>query len=196
MFKVKKNKTTQIIITCLIYFAVLVLIYIFIALPISRRSDRLRSELGLQNKTLKEYEDLIRSYPNPEKEIEMIEAKIEELKVKAASREPIARIIQQLARKTNELNINTLSIRPKEDIRYAQEQLPEGVSKVYIEIVMLSTYKVVGDYLKALTELPIILTVESMSIQKQQEIPLSQSASGDVELLVTLLLSAYMVLEI
>lgn len=149
-----------------------------------------------QSRKIKEYENLIRAYPNPEKEIENIEKRIQELKTKAASREQIPRIIQQLARKSSQLNVNIISIKPLENIKNSSEKLIEGVSKVYIEVVMLSPYRVVGDYLKALTELPIILTVESMSIEKKQEAFTETTPSKANELLVTLLLSAYMVLEI
>jgi Tfp pilus assembly protein PilO len=196
MTKFTKTRTAQVIITYSIYGLVLILLYVFIARPVSGYSDRLQTELFTRTQKISEYENLIRSYPNPEKEIETIERKIQELKGRAASREQIPRIIQQLASKTNELNINTISIRPREDIEYSEDKLIKGVSKVYIEIVMLTPYKIIGDYLKALTELPIILTVEDLSIERHQEVSVGSSSSKNNELLVTLLLSAYMVLEI
>jgi Tfp pilus assembly protein PilO len=196
MVKVTKAKTIQVVIIYSVCGLVLVLLYFLVARPISSYSDRMAMKLYNQTGKISEYENLIRSYPNPEKEIENIEKKIQELKGKAASREQIPRIIQQLASKTNELNINTISIRPREDIKYSEDKLIKGVSKVYIEIVLLTPYKIIGDYLKALTELPIILTVEDLSIEKQREIPVGPGSSKNNELLVTLLLSAYMVLEI
>jgi len=198
MFKIVKNKTTQTAISCLIFGLILVLLYIFIGRPISRYSENLKTKLISQSQKIKEFEDLIRAYPNPEKEIENIEKKIQELKDKAASREQIPRIIQQLAKKTSELNINVISIKPVEEIKNSSEKLIQGVSKVYIEVVMLVPYQVVGDYLKALTELPIILTVEGISIEKKSEASTTGSTapSKTNELLVTLLLSAYMVFEI
>jgi Tfp pilus assembly protein PilO len=196
MFKIAGKKTTQTVISCLIYGLVLVLLYIFVGRSVSRYSERLKSDLLSQSQKIKEDESLIRAYPNPEKEIENIEKRIQELKTKAASREQIPRIIQQLARKSSELNLNIISIKPLEDIKFSEERLIEGVSKVYIEIVMLSSYRVTGDYLKALTELPIILTVENLSIEEKQGAFLSPTPSEGNELLVTLLLSAYMVLEI
>jgi len=196
MFKIAKTKTTQTIVRCLIYSSILILLYIFLGRTISRYSENLKSELISQTQKIKDYEKLIRTYPNPEKEIEIIEKKIQELKNRAASREQIPRIIQQLAHKTSELNINVVSIKPLEDVKSSKEKIIEGVSKVYIEVVMLSPYYTVGDYLEALTDLPIILTVESMSIEKTKEaLGGTVSSKGD-ELLVTLLLSAYMILEI
>ncbi|MFC1592396.1 type 4a pilus biogenesis protein PilO [Candidatus Omnitrophota bacterium] len=197
MIKFANNKTTRIIAICASYGLVLILLYIFAGRGISRYSNSLSKQLGAQTNKIKQYEELIRSYPNPDKEIEAIETKIDELKGKAASREQIPRIIQQLARKTNELNINTLSIKPRDDISNSDEKLIQGVGKVYIEIVMLTPYQVVGDYLKSLIELPVILTVENISIDKKQKTYIAPgSANKDDELRVTLLLSAYMVLEI
>ena len=192
MFKILKVKTTQITIICSVYGLILILLYIFLARPISLYSARLKSEMASQSQKIKEYEDLIRTYPNPEREIENIEKKIEELKNKLVSREQIPRIIQQLARKTNELNINTISIKPREDIKPPAGKTAQAVKKVYIEIVMLSPYQVVGDYLKAITELPLILTVESLSIEKKEKTFVKSGISKTNKLLATLLLSAYM----
>lgn len=196
MFKLKESKTTKIILICSTYGLVLLLLYIFVGRGISRYSDSLSKQVLTQSKKIKQYEELIRSYPNPGKEIEAIESKIGELKGRAASREQIPRIIQLLAGKTNELNINTLSIRPRDDIKSSDEKLIQGVSKVYIEIVMLTPYQVIGDYLRSLTELPVIITVESISIEKRQKTYITPGSSREDELMVTLLLSAYMVLEI
>ncbi|MFH1577960.1 MAG: type 4a pilus biogenesis protein PilO [Candidatus Omnitrophota bacterium] len=196
MFKIPDNRTIRVLITYLIFGLVLILLYFFAGLPISGYSKKLKMRLVSQTQTIEKYENLIRSHPDPKKEIEIIEMKIQELKDKAASQEQIPRIIQQLARKTNELNISTVSIKPREDIDYSDDKLIKGVNKVYIEIEILSPYDVVGDYLKALTELQIILTVEDISIEKKQGVFVGAGSSKDNELFVTLLLSAYMVLEI
>ena len=192
MFKIDVVRTRKLVVTCLVYGLILILLYIFVARSISGYSARLKTKIAAQSQKIKEYERLIRAFPNPEKEIEDIEKRIQELKAKEANRKQLPQVIQQLARKTNELNINTISIKPREDIRPTEEKLIQGVSKVYIEIVMLSPYHVVGEYLKALTELPTILTVESLSIERKQESTTRSGISGTNELLVTLLLSTYM----
>ena len=202
MIKVVRSSTARTIartiIICSIYGVVLILLYIFAARPISHYSKRLREELFSQSRKIKEYEDLIKAYPNPEREIEEIMKKTQELKDRVGGREQLPRIIQQLVGKISELNINLISIRPKprEEIRTFEEKLIAGVSKVYIEIVMTSSYQLVGEYLKALPELPIILTVEGLSIQGTQEVSAETISPEADELLITLLLSAYVVLEI
>ena len=192
MFKIDLVRTRKLIVTCLAYGLILILFCIFVARPISGYSARLKSEIASQSQQIKEYDRLIRTFPNPEKKIEDIEKKVQELKAKEAGREQIPHVIQQLARKTHELNINTISIKPRQDIKPTKEKLIQGVSKVYIEIVMLSSYQVVCDYLKALAELPTILSVENLSIEKKQESSTRTGSSGANELLVTLLLSSYM----
>jgi len=191
-----KSKTRRTVTISLIYTLVLIFFYAFVGRWVSGYSERLKSELVSQSEKSKEYQDLIRAYPDPEQLIENVARKIQELKDKAASREQIPRIIQLLTSKTSELDISVISIKPLEEVRYSDEKLIEGVNKVYIEIVILAPYKVIGDYLEALTELPIILTVESLTVDKAQELALSLAPTEQDELLVTLLLSAYMVLEI
>lgn len=198
MFKLaqSKSKTTKTIISCLIGGLILILLYIFPARMITRYSNNLKADLISRTQKIKECENLIRAYPNPEKEIETIEKKIQELEAKVTGGEQIPRIIQQLVRKSTELEIDIISIKPVENIKASQRQVIEGVRKVYIEIMMLAPYKVAGEYLKALTELPIILTVEGLTVEKKQETTRASVSAKNNKLLVTLLLSAYMVLEI
>ena len=129
-------------------------------------------------------ETMVNSVPNPQKEIEILQTRLQRLKEKAIDKEQIPRIIQQLSQETAKLDIEVTSIKPREDIKDLFSNLPEGVSKVYIEVKIRCPYQILVKYLEALNSLPLLFTVEDLSIEKFK--------AGVTESLdVLLLLSAY-----
>ena len=183
----------------------LVLLYAFPGRALLKQKSELRGEfLGHQEK-LKESEGLIRAFPNPQKEIAEIENKAQELRDMGASTRQLPRIIQLLAVPANQLNINVISIRPREDINIETENLPPGVTKVHIELVMNCPYQLFAEYAKAVSSLPTSFIMERMSIEKGgKKTPrrikprLRGEKTGDKssELYITMLLSTYLILEI
>jgi Tfp pilus assembly protein PilO len=195
MFKIAKNKITYLIILFLSYALVLGGLYVFLGRRLLSYSNELRNRLVEQSKEIEETKNLIKAIPNPDKEIANVEEKIRELRDKAVTKEQVPRIIQQLTRRSSELNINIVSIKPLTAPEESGDKLIQAVNKVYIEVVMSCPYPTMGDYLKALTELPILFTVESIVIENKEDVPTSASKKAP-EVLVNLLLSTYMVLEL
>jgi len=152
---------------------------------------------------LQESQELIRILPNPQKAIEETETKVREFENMGLSKKQLPRLIQLLGQSANERNINVVSIRPREDIKSGMENLPAGVTKFYIEIVLNCTYRVLGDYIKSLSELPASFTVESLSVIKREGVlspgeskaPV-KNAEGQPELQAALILSTYMIWEL
>lgn len=153
---------------------------------------------------LQDSEALVRSFPNPQKGMDEIEKKTEELKDKGVTPRQIPRLIQLLAQPAGKLNLNVISIKPREDMRLNNENLPAGVNKVYIEVTLSGSYQSIGEYIKALSELSVSFVVERLSIQKREEngLPLSvkktpeKSEGKPQELLANLLVSSYTMWEI
>jgi len=189
----KENRILQIAIHISIYTFVLVSLSIagdhFITVPLKKIEKKLKDAQS----DLAKMEKMIREVPNPKKNIEEIQEKMEELKKKAASRRELPRIIQQLTKKSSELGIEIISIRPLEEISMEGKNLPAGVSKAYVEVVLKASYKKIGEYLKAIKELPIILTLESLSIAKPVE---EEIGKGENTLIATLVISSYTVWKI
>ncbi|MCM8823821.1 MAG: type 4a pilus biogenesis protein PilO [Candidatus Omnitrophica bacterium] len=140
---------------------------------------------------------MVRTIPNPPQEIEKIRKALDELNDKAVSQQELPRIIQQLISKSSELKIEIISIKPRDDIRRNDEFLPKGVSKAYVEMIVKCPYRVLGEYLKALSDLPIIFTIESMRIERakteKDKIDTKEEANP---LIATLILSTYTIWQI
>ncbi|OGX31973.1 MAG: hypothetical protein A3G37_00535 [Omnitrophica WOR_2 bacterium RIFCSPLOWO2_12_FULL_46_30] len=182
----------------------LFLLYFIAGKTLFKYVERLKSEFASSQNTLQEAQDLVKAFSNPQKALEDMEKKARELKEMGVTSRQLPRLIQSLALAASKLNINIISIRPREDIRSGDENLPAGVSKVFIELTLSCPYKLFAEYSKAVSELPVTFIVEQMSMEKKDEAeaslaekkPPEKSAQAPEELLVTLLLSTYMVWEL
>ena len=198
MIKLTKSKISYLVVLFISYSLIFAALYFILGRRLLEHSDSLKDKLTLQAKEINETRELVKAIPNPEKEIATVEDRIRELRDKAVTKEQVPRIIQQLTRKSSDLNINIISIKPLAQTEDTSG-LVQAVNKVYIEVVMSCPYSAMGDYLKALTELPILFTVESVSIQKKEEeqgLARGSASTKTSEVIVHLLLSTYMVLEI
>jgi Tfp pilus assembly protein PilO len=155
-------------------------------IPKARHIHRLQRELREVYRQIEQIERMVARVPNPQEAIAELRQRQEKMKEKVSEREHIPRIVQQLVQNTKELDIEVISIRPleQEAIRTykTSQDLPEGVNKVYMEIRIRCSYRSLGSYIRGLNNLPLLLTIESLSIDKE---------AGAGKLLVHIILSAY-----
>jgi len=168
-------------------------------MPLSKYSKSLKKEFNNKQKRLERDRELIRKIPNPQKEIDKIRKGMNELHKRAVSKRELPRIIQQLVKKSSELNIEIVSIKPIENIKETNTKLPQGVSKAYVEMVIKCPYQTLGTYLKDLNSLPIIFTIEGIFIKKIEEIGGSSSSDKKKkrqDIFATLILSTYTIWQV
>jgi Tfp pilus assembly protein PilO len=130
--------------------------------PLAKAHQRL-SEV---QKRLEDTQKLVHDYPDARTRTKEILTRMDALKEKSVSSKELPRIIQQLTKKTSELKIDIISIKPIEKPDFAEAGLPQGVSKAYIEVVVRAPYKVIGNYFKALKEMPILFTIEGVTLER------------------------------
>lgn len=204
LLKIRESKTIQAALACGGFIAGLALLYLFIGRPALKYNNKLRAEFKTGQELLRDAEALIRSFPNPQKEMGDLERKAQELRDMGATTKQLPRLIQSLALPANNLNINVTSIRPREEAGLDNESLPAGVTKIYIEVAMNCPYQLFAEYVKAINELPTTFIIERLSIEKKGEedasfeIKKAPEKTGEKprELSITLLLSTYMIWEI
>lgn len=204
MLKKISPRMMQVAIFCVSFMVVFVLLHIFLGMPAIRYSKRMKKEFKVKDAKLRESEGLIKTLPNPQKAIEEIEKKVREFKEMGVSKKQLPRIIQLLGRSSTEQSVSVVSIKPREDIKADAENLPAGVTKVYVEMVISGPYQKLGDYLKAMAELPVSFSIENITLEKKKEAetalePKKADAKKEAvpeELICTLLLSTYMIWEI
>ena len=194
----------QVALTAIMCVIVLALAYFFIRTPIMKYQEKLKAEFTLSQDKLKEAEELIRRFPNPQKASEEIEKKAEELKEMGATSRQIPRLIQLLALPANKLNATVISIKPRQDIPLGAETLPPGVNKVYIELILSGSYQTIAEYTKALSEMLNTFIIERLTMEKTDtsqepfaiEKPFNKTAEQEEKLVATLLISTFTVVEI
>lgn len=204
--KIPQNKLFRVSITSSILLTALILLYMLLGRPVFKYSNNLKAEFISAQDKLSESERLIRNFPNPQKEMGELEKKAQELRNMGASTKQLPRLIQSLAMPANNLNINVSSIRPRDDLKAENENLPAGVTKIYVEVVMSCSYQTLAEYIKAVNELPTNFIIERLTIEKKEEdageldaetkkTP-EKNQEKQIELSANLLLSTYMIWEI
>ena len=144
-------------------------VYFFLYRKKSIEIETLQYQLMPLLKQISDSEKMILRVPNPKREIKLLEERIDRLTEQAASKEEIPKIIQQLAQKTSDLNIDVISIVPREDLKALAGQLPQGVSKVYIEIRVGCAYKLFSTYISEITNLTTLFTLEDLLIERDPD---------------------------
>ncbi len=201
MFLNTENKLLRIGIAYGISALILIGLYFFPGRFIFGYKDKLKAQFQAGQGRLEETRNLVRNFTNPQKALEDMEKKAKELKEMGTTARQLPKIIQSLALPAGQLGANIISIRPREDAKTGEENLPSGISKSHIEIVLKCHYRVLADYLKALRQLPTVFTVERLWLEKRQESaseaekPIDKTKDSP-ELFVTLLVSTYLVWEI
>jgi hypothetical protein len=192
-----------VLVVCSGFLSVLLFIHLFLGSLVMNYEKKQKRELKLREEKVQESESLIRRFPDPEKAIEEMEKKGEELRGMGLTRKQTPRLIQLLGQAAAKLNINkVISIKPRDDLRPTNETLPAGLSKAYVEVVISCPYQVIGEYIKSLSELPATFIIESLNVEEIAVSPEKEKTPGKPveqksnELLATLILSTYMVWEL
>ncbi len=165
----RTNRVTHVVIFTSIFVGILLLVYILVGRPILKYFDGLKAEFGQKQAKLQESQELVRSLPNPQKAIVEIKIKLQEFQDLVVSKKQVPRLMQLLGQTASERNITVVSLRPREDIKNENSELPAGINKIYLEIVVICSYQTLAEYIKSVSELPPAFNVESLTIEKESE---------------------------
>ncbi|MFH0827916.1 MAG: type 4a pilus biogenesis protein PilO [Candidatus Omnitrophota bacterium] len=160
------NRVPRIIVFIFIISGVWLVSYLLVGRPVIKYFSRLKVEFGQKQVKLQESQDLVRSLPNPQKAIEEIRGVQKEFQDSAVNAKNIPRLLQLLNQSAGERGIRILSLRPREDIKNENNELPEGISKIYLEVAVVCEYRELAEYVKADGGLPPDIKVESMTVEK------------------------------
>jgi len=196
-----KDRTVRVVFNILLVVAFFVVAHFVAREVIFRPLNKSHQRLNDAQKRLEDTQKLIHDYPDAKNRTKEILTRMDALKEKSVSSKELPKIIQQLTKKTSELKIDIISIKPIDKPDFTETGLPQGVSKAYIEVVVRAPYKVIGDYFKALKEMPILFTVEGVSLEKSvptdsersRDKKMGASNASDGEVVASMLISSYTV---
>jgi len=169
---VLKSREKILIILAIIAVAIWVFDSFYYA-PQSRKIKKLKAEVKAADEKLTESLLLTKGVITLEAEVLHQEEEMKRLSMRTLRGEEFRTFLKHLARESNPLQMKIISLNPKEET----PTLPEGKKevsskyrKVFIQTILHSTYPKLGTYLKGIEELPFLINVDSLQIEKSEEV--------------------------
>jgi Tfp pilus assembly protein PilO len=151
--------------------------------PQNRKMKTLKEEIKAADLKLNEYLQYAKGVETVEAEIARLEGDLKKLNERVLKGEEFRTFLRHLATESDPLQMKIISLIPREE----KISLPEGkkgtlasqYKKVSIQMVLHSTYNKLGAYLKGIEELTFFVNIDSLQIEKNEEIqPLLKVTMG------------------
>ncbi len=170
---VLRSREKMLLIFVLIAIAILAFDQLYYT-PQSREISRLKDEVKAADLKMAELLLLTKGVETVEAEVARMEQELKWLTARTLKGEEFRAFLKHLAKESDPLQMKIISLVPSEE----KPSLPEGVQgasalgyrKVTVHMVLHSTYAKLGTYLKEIEELPFLVNVESLQIEKNEEI--------------------------
>jgi Tfp pilus assembly protein PilO len=151
--------------------------------PQERKIQKLKAEAKAADLKLKESLLVTEGVESLEVEILRLEGELKRLNERTLKGEEFRTFLRHLARESDSPQMKVISLNPQEE----KLPLPEGKKEVSasqyrrinIQMVLHSTYTKLGTYLKGIEELPFLISVDSLHVEKNEEVqPLLKVTMG------------------
>ena len=150
--------------------------------PQSRKILRLRGEVKAADLKLSEYQLLLKGVETLEADVLRQEREFKRLSERTLKGKEFNAFLKQLAKESDSLQMKVVSLIPREEKLPSEGKKEPSVSqyrKVFVQMVLHSTYNKLGTYLKGIEELPLLIHVDNIQIEKNEEIqPLLKVTMG------------------
>ena len=141
--------------------------------PQSRKISKFKEEIKVADQKMEQFLLLTKGVETVEAEVTRLEGELKALSERTLKGEEFRVFLRHLARETNSLQLKVISLIPQEE----KFSLPEGKKdstfeyrKVTIQMVLHSTYTKLGVYLKEIEKLPFLVNVDSLLIERTEEV--------------------------
>jgi len=142
--------------------------------PMNRRISILKGEVKAADAKLTELSLLSKGLESAEAEIIRLENELKGLSERTLRGEEFRAFLKHLARESDPLLMKVISIVPFEEKISPSAEKNEPVSqdsrKVMVQLVLHSTFSKLESYLKGIEELPFLIRIEGLQIQRNEEI--------------------------
>jgi len=151
--------------------------------PQSRKIQRLKAEVKAADLKLNEFLLVGKGVETLEAEVLRQGEELKRLSERTLRGEEFRTFLKHLGKESDPLQMKVVSLIPQEE----KLPLPEGKKetsasqyrKVSVRMVLLSTYTKLGGYLKGVEELPFLIHVDNLQVEKNEEVhPLLKVTMG------------------
>ena len=133
----------------------------------------LKEQIKVADLKLKEYAQFTKSMETVEVEVSRLEKEFQGWSERMLRGEEFRAFLRHLARDSDRLHMKIISLTPQEE----KTSLPGGkketsaprYKRVPIQIVLHSTYPSLGAFLRGIEELPFLVTVDNLQIERNEE---------------------------
>jgi Tfp pilus assembly protein PilO len=141
--------------------------------PQVRKIQRLKAEVKSVDVKLNESLLLAKGVEALEAEILRQEEEFKRLSERTLKGEEFRTYLRHLARESDSLQMKVISLTPQEEklppSEGKKETPPSQYRRVNVQMVLHSTYSKLGTYIKGIEELPFLIHVESLQVEKDKE---------------------------
>ncbi len=151
--------------------------------PQSRKISKFKEEIKAADLKMDQFLLLTKGVETVEAEVTRLERELKALSERTLKGEEFRVFLRHLARETNSLQLKVISLIPQEEklllpvgidsYREGKEGKKESAfkyRKVTIQMVVHSTYTKLGSYLKEIEKLPFLVNVDSLQMERNEEI--------------------------
>ena len=171
----------------------ILIVFVFIAIaiwgfdlfyytPQSRKISQLKGEIKAADQKTEQLLLLTKGVETVEAEVTRLEKELKGLSERTLKGEEFRAFLRHLARESNALQMKIISLTPQEEQLSLPERKKESdfqYRKITIQMVIHSTYTKLETYLKDIEKLPFLVNVDSLQIERNEEIsPLLKITMG------------------
>jgi len=141
--------------------------------PQSRKILQFKEEIKAADQKMEQFLLLTKGVETVEAEVTRLEKELKGLSERTLKGEEFRAFLRHLARESNALPMKMISLTPLEEKLSLPEEKKESTfqyRKVTIQMVLHSTYTKLGAYLKEVEKLPFLVNVDSLQIERNEEI--------------------------
>jgi Tfp pilus assembly protein PilO len=170
---VLKSREKILIVLAIIVIAILAFDRFYYT-PQSRKIQRLKAEVKAADLKLNESLLVAKGVETLETEILRQEGELKRLSERTLKGEEFRTFLKHLARESDPLQMKVISLIPQEERLPLPDEKKETSASQYrrvsVQMVLHSTYTKLGTYLKGIEELPFLINVDSLQIEKNEEV--------------------------
>lgn len=141
--------------------------------PMNRKIQNLKGEVKAAEAKLGELALLTKGLETAEIEILRLEEELKGLSGRTLRGEEFRVFLRHLARESDPLQMKVISITPSEEkllqLEEKKEAIPSDARKVTVQLVLHSTFAKLESYLKGIEELPFLIQIEGLQIERNEE---------------------------
>ncbi len=145
----------------------------FFDTPMNRKISLLRGEVKAADARLKELDLLVKGLQIAEEETLRLEKELKSLSAQTLRGEEFRAFLRHLARSSDPLQMKVISMVPTEEKIIPSEEKKgtplRDSRKITVQLVLHSTFPKVESYLRGIEELPFLVQIEGIQIERAEE---------------------------